>query len=70
MLKFAGKIYMCSDRTPHELQRIRLLRKHATRHVICQVSHSFVNPYKVLQVSEDADPKQIKRAYRKLALRC
>lgn len=35
-----------------------------------QVLQSFVNPYKVLQISEDADPKAIKRAYRKLALRC
>lgn len=35
-----------------------------------QVSQSFVNPYKVLQISEDADPKVIKKAYRKLALRC
>ena len=37
--------------------------------VAFQVSCAFVNPYKVLQVSEDADPKEIKRAYRKLALR-
>ena len=34
-----------------------------------QVARAFINPYKVLQVSEDADPSQIKRAYRKLALR-
>ena len=33
-----------------------------------QVARAFNNPYKVLQVSEDADPSQIKRAYRKLAL--
>ena len=39
-------------------------------HVPGQGLQSFVNPYKVLQISEDADPKAIKKAYRKLALRC
>ena len=38
------------------------------RHAL-QATRAFVNPYKVLQLSEDADSKQIKRAYRKLALR-
>lgn len=38
-------------------------------HVPGHVLQSFVNPYKVLQISEDADPKAIKKAYRKLALR-
>ena len=40
-----------------------------TTAALLQVARAFINPYKVLQVSEDADPSQIKRAYRKLALR-
>ena len=46
-----------------------LSAQHLTDAAALQVARAFVNPYKVLQLSEDADPSQIKRAYRKLALR-
>ena len=37
--------------------------------IALQATRVFANPYKILQITEDADSKQIKRAYRKLALR-